>query len=201
MDIRELRHQDRNKAIQFAMTGMHFDLYLDNKLLRHLYSRYFWYMEMNRATQIIAAYQDDTLAGVLLAKMNGEPSACYSRRRAAYVRLVDFIQRMFFKSSAGVYDHINQEMFQRYAKDHLPDGEIIFLAANPDVPIKGIGTMLLNELARQEKGKEVYLYTDSACTYQFYEHRGFSKVGEKETLLDCGSHQVPLRCLLYAKVL
>lgn len=74
MDIRELRHQDRNKAIQFAMTGMHFDLYLDNKLLRHLYSRYFWYMEMNRATQIIAAYQDDTLAGVLLAKMNGEPS-------------------------------------------------------------------------------------------------------------------------------
>lgn len=49
--------------------------------------------------------------------------------------------------------------------------------------MKGIGTMLLNELKNQEKGKEIYLYTDNACTYQFYEHRGFEKAGEKEVVL------------------
>lgn len=201
MDIQELHPRDTNKAIQFAITGMHFDLYLKSPLLQRLYGRYFWFMEMNRATQIIAAYEGDTLAGVLLAAMKGEPPACHSRGRAAFVRFVDGIQRRFFQGSAGVYDQVNQELFAQYTQNHAPDGEIIFLAANPDVHVKGIGTLLLNELARREQGREVYLYTDSACTYQFYEHRAFRKVGEKEIEMDCSGRAVRLNCLLYAKVL
>ena len=75
------------------------------------------------------------------------------------------------------------------------------MAADPDAKIKGIGTMLLNELTAIEKGKTVYLYTDNACTYQFYEHRGFERVGEKDVELDLGNKKVPLTCLLYSKVL
>ena len=74
----------------------------------------------------------------------------------------------------GHYDAVNKELFAKYRETHSPDGEIIFLAADPDAKIKGIGTMLLNELTAIEKGKTVYLYTDNACTYQFYEHRGFA---------------------------
>jgi len=92
-------------------------------------------------------------------------------------------------------------MLAEYKQTHSPDGEIIFLAANPDVKVKGIGTMLLNELANKAKGKEIYLYTDNACTYQFYEHRGFDKVGEKDVVLDFGENKVPMTCLLYSKVL
>ena len=44
--------------------------------------------------------------------------------------------------------------------------------------------MLLNELARRENGKELYLFTDDQCTYQFYEHRGFEKIGEKDIVLE-----------------
>ena len=50
-------------------------------------------------------------------------------------------------------------------------------------------------------GKEIYLYTDNACTYQFYEHRGFDRVGEKDGVLDFGENKVPMTCLLYSKVL
>lgn len=53
--------------------------------------------------------------------------------------------------------------------------------ANPE--IKGIGTFLLNEFEKLEVGKRIYLYTDTGCTYQFYEHRGFEKVGEKPVSL------------------
>ena len=49
IEIRELRKRDYGKAIQFAITGMHFNLYLDHKFLLHLYGRYFWYLEMTRA--------------------------------------------------------------------------------------------------------------------------------------------------------
>ena len=92
-------------------------------------------------------------------------------------------------------------MFAKYRENNSPDGEIIFLAANPNVKVKGIGTMLLNELATREKGKQIYLYTDNACTYQFYEHRGFDRVGEKDIELDFGNNKVPMTCLLYSKVL
>lgn len=201
MEIKDFQNKDMSKVIQFAIRGMHFDLYLKNRVLLNMYGRYFWYLETNRATHMIAAYEGDTLAGVLLAEINGEPKKYYSKRKAVYVKIVDFVQRTFFKESAGLYDDANKEMFAKYTQTHSPNGEIIFLAANPDVKIKGIGTMLLNELANRAKGKEIYLYTDNACTYQFYEHRGFDKVGEKNVILDFGDNKVPLTCLLFSKVL
>lgn len=201
MELREFQNKDTRKAIRFAIRGMHLDLYVKNRFLLHMYGRYFWYLETNRATHLLAAYEGDTLAGVLLAEIYGEPRIHCSKWRAAYVRFVDFIQTAFFKDSAGLYDNINKEMLAAYKQTHAPDGEIIFLAANPDIKIRGIGTVLLNELARREQGKEVYLYTDTACTYQFYEHRGFDKVGEKEAVLDFGEKKVPMTCLLYSKVL
>ena len=201
MELKTLQSKDMSKVIQFAIRGMHLDLYLKNRLLLNLYARHFWYLETNRATHMIAAYEGDTLAGVLLAEINGEPKKFYSAWRALYVKIVDFVQRVFFKESAGLYDSINQEMLAEYKQTHSPDGELIFLAANPDVKVKGIGTMLLNELANRAKGKEIYLYTDNACTYQFYEHRGFDKVGEKNVVLEFGENKVPMTCLLYSKVL
>ena len=141
------------------------------------------------------------MAGVLLAEIYGESKKYYSKWRASYVKFVDFVQKTFFKESAGVYDSVNKELLSKYKETNSPDGEIIFLAANPDVKVKGIGTMLLNELTNREKGKQIYLYTDNACTYQFYEHRGFDKVGEKDIELDLGANKLPMTCLLYSKVL
>ena len=90
-------------------------------------------------------------------------------------------------------------MLDNYKRENNPDGEIRFLVANPNIKVKGIGTMLLNELEKREKGKEIYLFTDDKCTYQFYEHRGFDKVGEKNIELDMNKKKVPLKCLLYSK--
>ena len=92
-------------------------------------------------------------------------------------------------------------MFSEYCKNNSPDGEIIFLAANPEINVRGIGTALLHELECREKGKKIYLYTDNACTYEFYEHRGFDRVGEKDIVLKLGNKEVELQCLLYSKII
>ena len=84
-------------------------------------------------------------------------------------------------------------------KSNAPDGEIIFLVADPDCKVKGIGTALLNALEQKEKGKLLYLYTDDGCTYQFYEHRGFERVEEKEIVLEMPKGKVPLKCFVYSK--
>ncbi len=58
-------------------------------------------------------------------------------------------------------------MLESYKSKSNPDGKIRFLAVNPEIKVKGIGTFLLNELENREKGKEVFLFTDDKCTYMF----------------------------------
>ncbi len=199
IEMKELRKEDYKKAIEFAITGMHLDWYLERGPLLNLYGKYFWCLEMNRATQAIGAYVDGEFVGVLLADIKGEPKPYRSYGKTLFVKLFDFLQSVFAKDSVGVYEEANRAMLHDYTRTHSPDGEIIFLAADPTAKIKGIGTALLAELERRENGKQVYLYTDNACTYQFYEHRGFDRVGEKDICMDLPAKKVPLQCFLYSK--
>ena len=113
--------------------------------------------------------------------------------------MFEWVQRTFFKDSVGIYDKVNKELLDIYMVNNKPDGEIKFLAANPDIKVKGIGTYLLNEFEKRNKGKEVYLFTDDQCTYQFYEHRDFERIGKKDIELDLKKKKVSLKCLLYRK--
>ena len=197
IDFRMLKKRDYRKAIRMAVEGMHFDVYLENPMLRHLYGRYFLYDELNKATQVIAAYQGDVLAGLLLAQMQGEEPRCCSLWCRLYVCMVEFVQKHLFRDSVGVYDEVNRELFAAYCKEYQPDGQIVFLAAAPGT--KGVGTLLLRELERREPGKTIFLYTDDNCTWQFYERRGFDRAGEKDIIMELNGKQLPLKCLLYSK--
>ncbi len=200
MEIKELDKRDWNKVIQYAIKGMHFDEYLKSDFLLKAYGRYFWYLEYTNATQVITAYEGEELLGVLVADIKNEPKPNKSFFKGIYIGLVDFIQKVFFSGGVLPYNDANKEMFANYTKKYSPDGEIRFLAANPDSKTKGVGTFLLNELAKREQGKEIYLFTDTNCTYQFYEKRGFERIGEKEIVLEL-SGDVDLKCLLYRKQL
>ena len=200
MQIKEMDKKDFKRAIQYAIRGMHFDEYFDNHLILQIYGRYFWYLEYTNATQVIAAYDQDSLLGVLIADMKGEPKRYKSFWKGLYVKMINGIQNLFFSGSVMPYNEANREMFGRYTEQYNPDGEIRFLAANPDSKVKGVGTYLLDELSTRESGKEIYLFTDTNCTYQFYERKGFERVGEKEIMLKL-SDGVGLKCLLYRKKL
>ncbi|MCD8015155.1 MAG: GNAT family N-acetyltransferase [Lachnospiraceae bacterium] len=196
--FRMLDKKDYNKAIGFAVKGMHFGIYFNSDFLTNAYGKYFLYSEMNKATQSIAAYDGDTLIGLLISRVNDEERCFHSFRQKLYVNVIDFIQKLFFKGSAGEYDTACRQMLAEYKKSHTPDGEIIFLAADPESKIKGIGTALLNEYEKREHNKLIYLYTDDQCTYQFYEHRGFERVCEKDIVLNL-KDKVNLKCMLYCK--
>ena len=71
--------------------------------------------------------------------------------------------------------------------------------SSEDCKTRGIGSKLLEELEKREKGKTIFLYTDDKCTYQFYEHREFEKVGEKDIELEIENRKIPLKCLMYCK--
>ena len=86
-----IRKKDYKKAIRYAIEGMQFNRYLNNKIFLNLYGRYFWYLELTNSTQIISAYIGDELVGVLLANINGERKY-KSFYKSLYVKIFNFFQ-------------------------------------------------------------------------------------------------------------
>lgn len=195
----KLRRKDHKKIIQYAIEGMHSNAYIDNKVLLNLYGKYSWYLELTNATKIIAAYIDNEIVGVLVANMVGEKKKYRSFCKTMYMKVFEVMQRIIFKDGVDLYDSTNKEMLDNYKKERSLDGEISFFVVKSDMREQGIGTKILNEFENIEKGKEIYLFTDDNCTYQFYEHRGFERVGEKNIILTPNNKKVPLKCLLYVK--
>lgn len=201
LEIKPLTRKDHPEAIRFAAAGMDFDRYSDNKLLLYLYGQYFWNLELTRATRVLAAYDGDRLAGVLLAAMEGEPLAHPSPLGRLYVRTLDLLQGLLVRGGADVYTRANREMLDRYREKSQPDGELLFLAVDPERKGQGIGSFLLSRLEEELPGRTVHLLTDSACTYQFYDRRGFTRVGEKEIVMEITGKVTPLTCMLYSKTI
>jgi GNAT superfamily N-acetyltransferase len=199
IELRELERKDYDKAIEFAVRGMHFNQYIENKKQLYIYGRYFLYMEMQRATQMIAAYMGEELVGLVLADVRGEPKRYKSIWKWLYVKVMDVIIKVTLKEQSFSYDDANREMLQNYKKQSDPDGEICFVAVDPNIHGKGIGSYMMKELEQREAGKLLYLFTDSNCTYTFYEHRGFTKVGSEDIMLQLGKREVPLTCFLFSK--
>lgn len=201
VEIRPLKKRDFDKARKFSIDGMHIEWYTDKKFEIYLYSRYFWCWELSKATQILAAYIEDELAGVLLAEMYGEKKAYRSLWDRLYIRFAEFMMHLLFKDGASSYGEANEEMLTEYKKVNNPDGEMNFFVVDPKYVGMGIGTELLKVFEEREKGKEVFLFTDSGCTYQFYDQRGFVRDKEREIVLNLHEKEIPLTCWLFRKKL
>jgi ribosomal protein S18 acetylase RimI-like enzyme len=201
LEIRELDQKDYQKAIKFAVKGMSFDRYGENPAIINMYGKYFLYLELSKATQIIAAYMEDELVGLLLAEVYGEPKIKQTLGQKLYIKAFGFLQSLYASGGLGTYEATNKDLLNIYKSKTQPDGEILFLAADPDKKIKGVGTTLLKELEAREPGKEIFLYTDSGCTYQFYEHKGFILEGARDIQLKIGKSKTDLTAMLFSKKL
>lgn len=196
LEFRDLNPRDFDRAIDFACRGMNFDRFIKNKRVRYWYGKFFLYEEMRDASQVIALYDGDRLVGLLLANMREEAKAASTFSRSLYVAFAGLIA----KPADRAYRKACARMLARYEISASPQGEISFLAVDPALQGKGLGSRMLDELAKREKGKLIYLFTDSNCTYEFYDRRGFVRVGE--TVLDMGGDpEKRLDCFLYAQTL
>ena len=201
IEIKQLHKKDFNTARKFAIVGMHLYWYTSNRFELYIYNKYFWYTEILRATTALGAYIDGKLAGVLLADINGAPKIFNSFWCKIFIKLVAVIMSIGYKASSGSYNNVNAEMLKDFQTGNKTDGELNFFAVDPNITGKGIGTLLLNELERQAKGKFIYLFTDSGSTYQFYDRRGFTVADSKEITLSVNNKKIPLDCLLFYKQL
>ena len=92
------------------------------------------------------------MAGILLADIRGETKLRYSPLRIPFIKIMDFIQNVLNLDRA--YNEANKKMMKQYSKSFKADGEIIFLAVNPKLHGRGIGSLLLAELEKSIKVSE-----------------------------------------------
>ena len=144
-------------ARKFAVEGMHLNWYTSNRFELYIYSKYFWYLEISKATKALGAYLENNLVGILLADIKNAPKLYKSIWYKLFVKIISFFINILYKNASNVYDETNERMLNEFKKEHNQDGEINFFAVDPNFKGKGIGTLLLNELERQEKGKLIYL--------------------------------------------
>lgn len=201
IEIKKLRRRDFNQARKFAIIGMNLSWYTTNTVELYLYSKYFWYLEISKATRALGAYQNDEIVGVILVNIKGQPKVYSSLWSTLFLNLADFVMDKAYGSIANEYEKANQELLEAFKRTNQPDGELNFFAVNPEITGQGLGTKLLNEIEKLEVGKLLYLYSDSGSTYQFYLHRGFMEEGCKEITLEIADGEVPLTCFLFSKKL
>lgn len=199
--IRKIASEDYEKAIGFSMYGMHDNWYTDNPEELLTFERYFFYKELDEATQAFSATRDGKFVGSLLAKVEGEEKKYARDEQIAFVKRIDSLLKKNSPGSFDVYQKVNEEMFVSYLLGHNPEGELSFLVADSSLAGQGIGSALLHAFTEAERGKEVYVFTDSGCNAPFYEHRGFIKCGEKNVVFSLPKGRVPLTCFLYRKEL
>ena len=166
-----------------------------------MYSKYFWYMEISKATKALGAYMENKLVGIVLADINDEPKMYKSIWYKLFTKIISSFINLLYHNASNAYDEANKKMLNELKKENNPDGEINFFAVDPGIKGKGIGTLLLNELEKQEKGKFIYLFTDNGSTYQFYTHRGFYESGRTDIKLKLHKKEVDLTCFLFSKKL
>lgn len=202
IEIKQIKRKDLALARKFAVDGMHLSRYVSNKIELYLYSKYVVYLEFAKSTTVLGAYLNNKLVGFLFCCFKDETVVNTPWRYKIYCYLFSKLMVLFgYKSANNLYDKANKEMLEKFMVNN-PDGEITFFAVDAQLKGKGIGTLLLDKLTRKNKGKLVYLYTDSGSTYQFYAHRGFEEFEKREISMPLGEDgKLPLTCFLYSKKL
>ena len=196
MEIKPLNRADYNKIISFMIKGMNLESLGNSPSSLRYFSRYYLYYELNRATDIICAYEGDEILGILIGKIKDKPKIHSSFSEKFYVHFTDFVDRILSPLGDPV-EKAMMKLCKEYEETY--DGEITFLTKDPDCDTKGIGTFLLNEFESRCKGKTIFLFTDDGCTYQFYEHRGFERVFIKNIVMKNGKKDIPVECYIYKK--
>ena len=158
IEIKEVCKQDYKKAQKFAIQGMHLDWYMDSKVILDLYAKYFWYMELNRATKVYGAYADDIFVGVLLAEIKNEPKRYYSVSKAIYVKIFDWLQHLVAGKGVEEYDEANKDMYKSFCQKNKPDGEIIFLPLTLIAKLKVLEQHYCLHLKKM-KAENLFIYT------------------------------------------
>lgn len=187
-DIEEISEISRQMWFGDEVEGGHeFSVLTARNDTLHLY---------REATYLQVAVADGAVMGTLMARVDGdEPHS----DMAAIEKDFERSEKQLLESEHGQHivhylqsdRHDTEQMAERTRQDS--QAEILLFLLSPAARGLHLGSRLFdNFLTHLQKrgGQSYYLYTDSDCTYGFYDHRGMRRVAEhmEAPTVDGGSY-------------
>lgn len=143
---------------------------------------------LSRATFSQVAVVDGRPSGIVLAR-RGDASLADARRWTkaedsyySAMRAADPVAADAVNGCLAAEGHINEELLRRSGLD--ASSEVLLLIVDPAARGRGIGGVLLdaaNAYLESEGCSGVFLFTDTGCSWPFYERYGFKRAGEQRT--------------------
>jgi len=152
------------------------------------------------------AYEGDQVGGVLIGASKGLFSSFRKLNYTIKTYLILFRLIFFRKDSKRALknfrkiDKIYKGLYKKTNKKY--DAEVILFAVHASMRGKGVGKKLMNnylEHLRHKGYQNVYLFTDTSCTYGFYDHMNFTREDEATTTLELLNEQGDLTAFIYSK--
>lgn len=147
-----------------------------------IFSKLYLYEVLKDSTDIyVAVNEEDIIIGMIVLSLNVRDKLKIPIKYWEYLCIhpsLDLEEGDYYKNR--ILDYKNK-CIALLKQHHLSfDAEIVLFATANKYQKMGIGNYLFNwakEKIRQEKCLSYYLYTDTSCHYEYYDHQGMERIG------------------------
>lgn len=202
--LRPYRNEDAGALADIIRRTWHYDQLCSAKTARRL-ARTYLYSCLANQTFAVTAVADGKPAGIIMGK-NLQAHRCPLKYRLRQIAsIAALLSSREGCSVTGIFkdvEGIDQKLLSESGKNY--GGEIAFFAVSPDYRGKGIGKMLYQALLhymRNQDISDIFLFTDTSCNYQFYEHQGMKKCCTKSHSFQIGDKESSMSFFLFDRCL
>ncbi|WP_097014312.1 GNAT family N-acetyltransferase [Anaerocolumna aminovalerica] len=150
------------------------------------------------------AEKDGKIIGVIMGQAKNNYK-CLSHLHniisARYHYVAMSFQAVKYKDNIDDYKKVQNTYYQLITgKENDFDGSLTLFAVTQECRGLGVGKTLLSypfEYLKSQNTRNIYLYTDSACNYKFYDNHGFVRLGEENLKITRENKPSTLDVFLY----
>lgn len=185
---RAIEEKDYNEVGEILNQAFGLFKYMpDEKMLENFKLQYV-YSCLTEATYTSVAEKDGRVVGIIMGNAKSDYNVfshfSYIFKTILYSLKMGWHGRKY-KKQMKEYKKLHR-IYHEFSKKHKNDfdGVLTLFAVDKDCQGLGVGKTLLKglfEYLKKQNIKNIYLYTDTTCNYNFYEHRGFKRL-EEQTL-------------------
>ena len=198
--FRDYREEDRQALENIVREAWKYEKFCSPKIAAKLAKVYFNSCLTNQTFTKVAV-ADQIPVGIIMGKNTQKHKCPLTLRMKWLVSLLSLCMSREGRRVLNIFSSVNgidKELLTVSRKDYK--GEVAFFAVDTKYRGIGLGRRLFQTLIDYMKSQnitEFYLFTDTSCNYQFYEHLGLVRRGEKEQFIDVNEEGENMTFFIY----
>lgn len=198
--IREYQKNDRKDIENIIREAWNYDQLASPKVAEKL-AAIFLASCLTNQTFVRVADLDGKAVGIIMGKDNHNHSCPFSLKVNQFKAILSLLFSTEGRKTWKIFGRVNEidsMLREESAKDY--DGEVAFFAVNSEIRGKGLGKRLFSsfiDYAKSTNFKNFFLFTDTSCSYQFYDSIGLIRKCQKNHTFTVNGQKAPMSFYLY----